>query len=155
LEPDPTGLPAGSALIVLERGPNAGSRFLLDQPVTSVGRHPRSDIFLDDVTELLGVTATNRGPIDITSPTSSPATRYTPDGRRRPRLQPVARRRCRTSTGDELANCRRVEADSMSERTRKLSPVPVSNWRLLLPGRIADAIRTTLVPLAGGVDWLE
>jgi hypothetical protein len=50
LEPDPTGLPAGSALIILERGPNAGSRFLLDQPVTSVGRHPRSDTFLDDVT---------------------------------------------------------------------------------------------------------
>ena len=50
LEPDPTGLPAGSALIVLERGPDAGSRFLLDQPVTSVGRPPRSDIFLDDVT---------------------------------------------------------------------------------------------------------
>jgi predicted Zn-dependent protease with MMP-like domain len=51
LEPDPTGLPAGSALIVVERGPNAGSRFLLDQPVTSVGRHPRSDILLDDVTD--------------------------------------------------------------------------------------------------------
>ena len=50
VEPDPTGLPAGSALIVVERGPNAGSRFLLDQPVTSVGRHPGSDIFLDDVT---------------------------------------------------------------------------------------------------------
>ena len=50
MEPDPTGLPAGSALIVLERDPNAGSRFLLDQPVTSVGRHPRSHIFLDDVT---------------------------------------------------------------------------------------------------------
>ena len=44
------GLPAGSALIVVERGPNAGSRFLLDQPVTSVGRHAGSDIFLDDVT---------------------------------------------------------------------------------------------------------
>jgi pSer/pThr/pTyr-binding forkhead associated (FHA) protein len=43
-------LPAGSALIVVKRGPNAGSRFLLDQPVTSVGRHPGSDIFLDDVT---------------------------------------------------------------------------------------------------------
>jgi len=26
------------------------SRFLLDQPVTSAGRHPGSDIFLDDVT---------------------------------------------------------------------------------------------------------
>src|SRR5258708_7642360 len=43
-------LPAGSALLVVKRGPNAGSRFLLDQPVTAAGRHPRSDIFLDDVT---------------------------------------------------------------------------------------------------------
>ena len=43
-------LPDGSALIVVKRGPNAGSRFLLDQPVTSAGRHPGSDIFLDDVT---------------------------------------------------------------------------------------------------------
>jgi len=33
----------------LKRGPNAGSRFGLDQPVTSAGRHPDSDIFLDDV----------------------------------------------------------------------------------------------------------
>jgi pSer/pThr/pTyr-binding forkhead associated (FHA) protein len=44
------GLPSGSALLVVKRGPNAGSRFLLDQAVTSVGRHPGSDIFLDDVT---------------------------------------------------------------------------------------------------------
>jgi pSer/pThr/pTyr-binding forkhead associated (FHA) protein len=44
------GLPSGSALLVVKRGPNAGSRFLLDQPVTSAGRHPNSDIFLDDVT---------------------------------------------------------------------------------------------------------
>jgi pSer/pThr/pTyr-binding forkhead associated (FHA) protein len=44
------GLPAGSALLVVKRGPNAGSRFLLDQPTTSAGRHPESDIFLDDVT---------------------------------------------------------------------------------------------------------
>jgi Inner membrane component of T3SS, cytoplasmic domain len=43
-------LPAGSALLVVKRGPNAGSRFLLDQPVTAAGRHPGSDIFLDDVT---------------------------------------------------------------------------------------------------------
>ena len=45
-----TGLNRGSALIVVKRGPNAGSRFLLDQPVTSVGRHPGSDVVLDDVT---------------------------------------------------------------------------------------------------------
>lgn len=44
------GLPPGSALLVVRRGPNAGSRFLLDRPTTSAGRHPDSDIFLDDVT---------------------------------------------------------------------------------------------------------
>jgi len=44
------GLPSGSALVVVKRGPNAGSRFLPDQPVTSAGRHPGSDIFLDDIT---------------------------------------------------------------------------------------------------------
>ena len=44
------GLPAGTALLVVKRGPNAGSRFLLDKDVTTAGRHPESDIFLDDVT---------------------------------------------------------------------------------------------------------
>jgi len=44
------GLPSGSAVVVVKRGPNAGSRFRLDQPVTTAGRHPVSDIFLDDVT---------------------------------------------------------------------------------------------------------
>jgi pSer/pThr/pTyr-binding forkhead associated (FHA) protein len=43
-------LPPGSALLVVRRGPNAGSRFLLDSDVTTAGRHPESDIFLDDVT---------------------------------------------------------------------------------------------------------
>jgi len=43
-------LPPGSGLLVVRRGPNAGSRFLLDAEVTTAGRHPESDIFLDDVT---------------------------------------------------------------------------------------------------------
>ena len=43
-------LPPGTALLVVRRGPNAGSRFLLDSAVTEVGRRPDSDIFLDDVT---------------------------------------------------------------------------------------------------------
>ncbi len=43
-------LSAGSALLVVKRGPNAGSRFQLDKEVVSAGRHPQSDIFLDDVT---------------------------------------------------------------------------------------------------------
>jgi hypothetical protein len=53
-EPEASGaleaLPPGSALLVVKRGPNAGSRFLLDADVTTAGRHPESDIFLDDVT---------------------------------------------------------------------------------------------------------
>ena len=32
------------------RGPNAGSTYLLDQSETSIGRHPDSTIFLDDIT---------------------------------------------------------------------------------------------------------
>ena len=43
-------LPPGSALLVVRRGPNSGSRFLLDSDSTTAGRHPSSDIFLDDVT---------------------------------------------------------------------------------------------------------
>ncbi|MBL3670437.1 zinc-ribbon and FHA domain-containing protein [Streptomyces sp. M2CJ-2] len=43
-------LPVGSALLVVRRGPNSGSRFLLDGDLTTAGRHPQSDIFLDDVT---------------------------------------------------------------------------------------------------------
>jgi pSer/pThr/pTyr-binding forkhead associated (FHA) protein len=43
-------LPPGSALLIVRRGPNSGSRFLLDSDVTTAGRHPQSDIFLDDVT---------------------------------------------------------------------------------------------------------
>lgn len=43
-------LPSGSALLVVIKGPNDGARFLLDQDVTTVGRHPNADIFLDDVT---------------------------------------------------------------------------------------------------------
>ena len=43
-------LPPGTALVVVKRGPSAGSRFVLDRPVISAGRHPGSDIYLDDVT---------------------------------------------------------------------------------------------------------
>lgn len=43
-------LPPGHALLVVQRGPGAGSRFLLDEDLVVVGRHPDSDIFLDDVT---------------------------------------------------------------------------------------------------------
>ena len=43
-------LPQNSALLIAQRGPSAGSRFLLDADVTVAGRHPNADIFLDDVT---------------------------------------------------------------------------------------------------------
>ena len=41
---------AGVGLLVVKRGPNAGSRFALGSGKTTIGRHPDSDIFLDDVT---------------------------------------------------------------------------------------------------------
>jgi hypothetical protein len=43
-------LDPGTALMVSVRGPNTGARFLLDRDVVTVGRHPDSDIFLDDIT---------------------------------------------------------------------------------------------------------
>lgn len=43
-------LPPGTALLLVQQGPTTGARFLLDSAETTVGRHPRADIFLDDVT---------------------------------------------------------------------------------------------------------
>lgn len=43
-------LPRTSALLVMQRGPSAGARFLLDAERTVAGRNPSADIFLDDVT---------------------------------------------------------------------------------------------------------
>ena len=40
----------GQALLVVKRGANAGSQFLVEKDVTTAGRHPESDIFLDDIT---------------------------------------------------------------------------------------------------------
>lgn len=43
-------LESGVGMLVVKRGPNAGSQYQLDRPVMSAGRHPASDIFLDDIT---------------------------------------------------------------------------------------------------------
>ena len=43
-------LPVGHALLVVQRGPGSGNRFLLDTDKVTAGRHPDSEIFLDDVT---------------------------------------------------------------------------------------------------------
>ncbi len=55
-------LPPGSALLVVQRGPSAGSRFLLDTDVVTAGRHPDSEIFLDDVTVSRRHAEFRRGP---------------------------------------------------------------------------------------------
>nr|WP_279576867.1 FHA domain-containing protein [Streptomyces sp. GC420] len=59
-------LPVGSALLVVRRGPNSGSRFLLDSDLTTAGRHPQSDIFLDDVTVSRRHVEFRRGPEGFT-----------------------------------------------------------------------------------------
>lgn len=43
-------LSPGDALLIIRSGGSEGARFLIDTDVTSVGRHPASDIFLDDIT---------------------------------------------------------------------------------------------------------
>jgi len=42
-------IPSGG-LLVVRIGPNAGSKFAVDKDVLTLGRHPDSDVFLDDIT---------------------------------------------------------------------------------------------------------
>jgi FHA domain/zinc-ribbon domain len=43
-------LPRGVGLLIVKRGSDDSVRFALESEVTQAGRHPESDIFLDDVT---------------------------------------------------------------------------------------------------------
>lgn len=45
-------VPVGGSVLVVTRGPNTGSRYVLgpEDAVVTIGRHPESDIFLDDIT---------------------------------------------------------------------------------------------------------
>jgi hypothetical protein len=43
-------VPSGAGVLVVTRGPNVGARYLLGDNVVKAGRHPESDIFLDDIT---------------------------------------------------------------------------------------------------------
>lgn len=43
-------VPEGAAILVIKKGPNSGTRFILTKDMTTAGRHPESDIFLDDIT---------------------------------------------------------------------------------------------------------
>jgi len=43
-------VPHGAGVLVVTRGPNIGTRYLLADSVVRAGRHPESDIFLDDIT---------------------------------------------------------------------------------------------------------
>jgi hypothetical protein len=43
-------LPPDTGLLLVRRGHNLGSRYLVGEGITTLGRHPGSGIFLDDVT---------------------------------------------------------------------------------------------------------
>lgn len=43
-------LPRGVGLLVVKRGSDVGVRFTVESALTRAGRHPESDIFLDDIT---------------------------------------------------------------------------------------------------------
>ena len=40
----------GTGLVIVARGPNEGSTYMVDEDAVSVGRHPETSIFLDDIT---------------------------------------------------------------------------------------------------------
>ncbi|MEO6468048.1 MAG: FHA domain-containing protein [Acidimicrobiia bacterium] len=54
-------VPRGGAVLHVLRGPNAGSTYLLDRDETSIGRHPDSSIFLDDITVSRRHSSVDRG----------------------------------------------------------------------------------------------
>ncbi len=43
-------VPEGLGVVIVKRGPNAGSKLVLEKVVSTAGRHPDCDIFLDDIT---------------------------------------------------------------------------------------------------------
>lgn len=45
-----SALPDGSAMLIALSGPSRGARFLIDNEVTTIGRNPTNEIFLDDIT---------------------------------------------------------------------------------------------------------
>ncbi len=42
--------PTNQVVLVVRGGPSSGTYFVLEKEITKVGRHPESDIFLDDIT---------------------------------------------------------------------------------------------------------
>ena len=50
IELDRSLFPPDTGILVVLQGPKAGSRYALDSALITAGRHPDSDIFLDDVT---------------------------------------------------------------------------------------------------------
>ena len=62
----PEELEGGRGVLIVRRGPNAGSKFFLDSDQTQVGRHPESDIFLDDITVSRRHAEIRRGPNGFT-----------------------------------------------------------------------------------------
>lgn len=47
---DVAALRPNTALLIVTRGANSGAQYLIDEDSVQVGRHPKSDIFFDDVT---------------------------------------------------------------------------------------------------------
>jgi Inner membrane component of T3SS, cytoplasmic domain len=43
-------VPDGQGMLLVQRGPNTGSRFWLEVPLTRVGRNGDAEVFLDDIT---------------------------------------------------------------------------------------------------------
>lgn len=47
---EPSEVPSGVGMLIVRQGSKRGSRMALDTDRVTIGRHPESDIFLDDIT---------------------------------------------------------------------------------------------------------
>lgn len=64
--PPPEPLEKGNAILVIKKGPDAGMRFTISKSIICIGRHPESDIFLDDITVSRRHAEIHRAGVDFT-----------------------------------------------------------------------------------------
>ena len=121
-------LKSGQALLLVKHGPNAGSTFMIEADVTSTGRNPESDIFLDDITRQ---PQARRDP----SPTPTGSTSTTSEAERHLR-EPGARR------GHQARGARRGPDRAGSDSCSSWGSEDVATRNYLSIGEVLVSVKT-------------
>ena len=135
------GLPPGVGLLVVRHGPNAGSSFRLEAEHTNVGRHPDSEIFLDDITVSRRHVVLDRDGERLRAARRRLAQRHLREPRARRRGAAAPRRRgadrplparasCSAASRDALTMAKRAHVvDRRRARTSSATSSPTSRSR--------------------------